>query len=57
MLLRLDRKYYNIRGSLEEKIEKTVIVDLATDFRFECVKVAPEFGHCEDKDASIKRNG
>jgi len=57
VLLRLDRKYYNIRGSLEEKIEKTVIVDLATDFRFECVKVAPEFGHCEDKDASIKRNG
>ena len=57
MLLRLDGKYYNIRGSLEGKIEKTIIVDLATDFRLECIKVAPEFGHCEDKDASIKRNG
>jgi len=57
VLLRLDGKYYNIRGSLEGKIEKTIIVDLATDFRLECIKVAPEFGHCEDKDASIKRNG
>jgi len=56
-LLRLNGKYYNIRGSQEEKIEKTVIVDLAIDFRPERVKVAPEFDHCKDKDASIKRNG